>query len=125
MIGAKMIIKRCNALLQHVFIVIKPYIILMPSCAESDVLMGQERAEHDGQAKQALQCAHYFIYTDNCIGGARRLLVMFCGSSGEPRCYLQGSKQGLQRAHYFIYTDNCMGGARRLLVMLRHSRHKG
>ena len=40
-------------------------IILIPSCVEPDVLMGQERAEHDCQAKQALQRAHYFIYTDN------------------------------------------------------------
>ena len=77
-----MIIKRCNALLQHVFIVIKPYIILMPSCVESDVLMGQERAEHDCQAMQALQCACALFIS--CI---QTIVHSFCGFSEHDPCF--------------------------------------
>ena len=50
-------ITRCNASAQHVIICIKPLIILIPPCVDPDVLMGQERAEYDSQAMQALQCA--------------------------------------------------------------------
>ena len=74
MIGANMITMRGNAFLQHVFIVIKHYIILISS---SGVLMGQDRAEYDGQAKQGLQRPHY-IYTLNCMGDARRLSFTAC-----------------------------------------------
>ena len=52
MIVANRTISPCNASAQHVIICIKLLIILIPACADPDVLMGQARPEYDRQAMQ-------------------------------------------------------------------------
>ena len=57
-------------------------IILIPACVEPHVLMGQERAEHDCQAMQALQCACAVF-----ISFIQTILHSFCGFSEHDPCY--------------------------------------